>query len=106
MKPWHHLYNWLTSPWQRARRAEWRLAQQESAVILLRLRIDDTEVACYSFNAYRLESAGPWSNGPVWSQGHLSTFTIETNVEILMGLLPSDADPGLAWRCEPDPDDS
>jgi hypothetical protein len=86
MKPWHHVYNWLHSPWERARRAEWRLAQVEHATICVRVILDDKIVAVYPITAYRLDSEGDWA-GPnmVTAYGDGSIFTIQTDIQVTIG---------------------
>lgn len=91
VKPWHHLWNWLTSPWQRARRAEAQLAHAEAAEITLRLVIDEVEVATYTFRGFRLDSTGDWI-APQHTAYGTATFTIETSVEVSVLPVPDDPD--------------
>lgn len=81
MRLWHHLWNWLTSPWQRARRAEARLAEREDATIFLRVILDGKVCAVYDLTAYRLESRGDWVT-KTWAEGDGSFFTIETDLQV------------------------
>jgi hypothetical protein len=73
--------NWVMSPWQRARRAEHRLAEVETATIYLRVILDGQVCAVYDLTAYRLESKGDWCE-KTYAYGDQSFFTIETDVQV------------------------
>lgn len=102
MKLWHHIYNWLHEPWARARRAEWRLAQVESATITVRVIIDDVVVAAYPLTAYRLDSKGDWA-GPnmVTAMGDGAIYTIQTDVQVS---LDTGYDPDRWWKAQSNDD--
>lgn len=98
MKWYHHVYNWVMSPWHRARRAEARLAQVESATITVRVIIDGNVVAQYPITAYRLDSLGDWA-GPnmVTAAGDGAIYTITTDVQVS---LQTGHDPDKWWRAQ------
>jgi hypothetical protein len=100
MMPWHHLYNWLTAPWQRARRAEARLRDAQEAIIVLRVIIDGTTVAEWPLRANRVASDGPWDPTGAIAQAYsgMASYNIVTDIEILMGFTD---DPDQAWRAQP-----